>query len=185
MSAATVFLSRWIQSGLRQKPSITLVTCQPPDQNLPPGRWTTGIVNYSVGINGTVTRNAAGEPKGLKFSSLYSVFSDRITNPGATPPAYQRFNANSSDKMEVHLELDGDAVRADVHIITWGARWSVRTIMTDSAGQSTHLPGCASRRTCAAPGDHGGVAAGNWGVRVSLRKSERVVLGARNTGRSK
>lgn len=120
MSAATVFLSRWIQSGLRQKPSITLVTCQPPDQNLPPGRWTTGIVNYSVGINGTVTRNAAGEPKGLKFSSLYSVFSDRITNPGATPPAYQRFNANSSDKMEVHLELDGDAVRADVHIITWG-----------------------------------------------------------------
>lgn len=133
VSDATEFLNRWIKSSVRQKPSITLTTCQPPDLNLPPGRWTSGIVNYSVGVNGTLTRDSAGNPSGLRFAFLTSVFSDRLVSPGPNPAAYQRFSANSRDTMEISLALDGDAVRADVHNITWGARWSALTTMTDPA----------------------------------------------------
>lgn len=134
MSAATDFLIRWTQRSLRVQPSVTFATCQPADQNLPPGRWTSGIASYGVGITGKVHRNAVGEPDGLQFPHVNVTFSDRISNPGASPQDFQRFAATSAEYYELVFLVDGNAVRLEVFLKNWNARWSALTTTMDGGG---------------------------------------------------
>lgn len=109
MSAATDFLRQWVQRGVQDALSVTISSCQPPG-NLAPGarNWSPGIAAYGFGINGVVLRDGSGSPNGVRFTDVLVAFSDRVSNPGASPPDYQRFNTGNKDRMALDFVIDGD-----------------------------------------------------------------------------
>lgn len=99
MSAASDYLRQQITLAASKKPTVTFVSCQrslaPSAAKSKPSSVASfnGVASYGWGINGTVQKNAAGDPDGLYFPEVIHWFSDRITNPGASPPDYQQFAA--------------------------------------------------------------------------------------------
>lgn len=134
MSAATEFLNQWIQLGLQHAPSVTVATCQPSGDMTPGAQhWSPGIASYSFGINGVVLRNGNGAPNGLRFTNVLMAFSDRLSNPSASPPDYQRFDTQKKDQMALDLVIEGDVVRLTANFLNWGT-WSRTTTQTVGGG---------------------------------------------------
>jgi hypothetical protein len=73
-------------------PSITLASLQPSVKPQGGGGkdWAPGLCTYSWGIDGQVVNDTAGHPFGIQIT-IRTWFSDRIANPGASPPDYQQF----------------------------------------------------------------------------------------------
>ena len=62
----------------------------------------------------------------MAFGELYSFFSDRIVSgtQSVWPWEAQRFDARARDKMALEFVLDGNDVRVDATLLTWGnAKW--------------------------------------------------------------
>lgn len=135
MSAATDFLTRWIKLGLEHAPSVTVVSCQPAG-DMRPGRdhWSPGIACYGFGINGKVIKDGTGAPIGLRFTNVLQAFSDRVANPGASPPDYQRFDTENKDEMALDLTVEGDVVQLTANLVTWGTTVTATTTQTDAGG---------------------------------------------------
>ncbi len=136
MSAATDFLNYWIQVGADHAPSITVASCQPSGDMTPgPRHWSPGIVGYGFGIDGRIKRDSNGIANGLHFGEVLVAYSDRVSNPAASPPDYQRFNTKNKDRMQLDLVIEGDMVRLTVILTTWGnATWTAKTSQTDGGG---------------------------------------------------
>jgi hypothetical protein len=119
MTTASDYLASFVAKAHQYAPSITLVTIQRNEGPAGTRNWKPGIGSYGWGINGRVVNDAAGAPTGLAFS-VTVWFSDRRTNPSASPPQWQQFAARPRDTQRVTLTPAGLDVLATIVLLSWG-----------------------------------------------------------------
>ena len=119
MTTASDYLGEFVAQARDHAPSITMSTIQ--RNELPPGtrNWKPGIGSYGWGINGRVVNDQAGAPTALRFG-VRSWFSDRRTNPAASPPGWQQFSAADSDEQRLTLAPAGTNVSVEIVLLRWG-----------------------------------------------------------------
>jgi hypothetical protein len=118
MPTASEYLASFVAQP--HAPSITVTTMQ---RHVAPAgatnRWAPGIASYGWGINGAVVNDSSGAPTALRFG-VEVWFSDRRTNPSASPPSWQQFSAQAKDRLQITLEPEGTQVKATVVLLSWG-----------------------------------------------------------------
>jgi len=135
VTTASEFLASIVNRDPFKSPSITLATLQRHDGPSDGGsHWAPGIGSYGWGINGTVVTDNTNTKIGLLIG-LQVWFSDRRTNPAATPPAWQQFKAADSDSVRVTLTPSGDAVHAHVELLRWKSDFTAHSFMFEPASQ--------------------------------------------------
>jgi len=135
MTTASEYLASIVQQARQYSPSITVAHLQ--RNELPPGyrNWKPGIGGYGWGINGRVVNDGNGAPTGLRFG-VEMWFSDRRTNPSATPPDWQQFSAKAKDDQRITLTPSGNNVDAEIVLLTWGsARISTTSFAFEEASK--------------------------------------------------
>jgi hypothetical protein len=119
MTTASEYLASFVSQAQQHAPSITVATMQ--RNRAPAGtrNWKPGIGSYGWGINGKVVNDSGGAPKALQFG-VTVWFSDRRTNPSASPPEWQQFSAAANDRQRITLAPVGTNVNATIVLLTWG-----------------------------------------------------------------
>jgi hypothetical protein len=136
VSAATDYLTNWINKAEQRAPSITRVTVQSWPGVGPPPNFKPGIASYGWGINGTIIRDGNGNPIGLRFGTINVWFSDRgldLFNP--PPNSGQQFISNQSDVERMSFTVEGDEVQLEVVLATWNSQYVVTTSTCDQPSQ--------------------------------------------------
>lgn len=134
--AATVTMAHTV--GL---PSVTLASLQPSVQPQGEGtRWSPALCTYSWGIDGQVVNDTAGRPFGIRIY-VRTWFSDRIANPGDSPPDYQQFAG-----AHVDASLTFTPAGSNVHLKNGSAlntAWESDSFLFDAPTQQLlfHVPG--------------------------------------------
>jgi hypothetical protein len=122
-------------------PSVTLASLQPSVRPQGEGRnWAPGLCTYSWGIDGRVVNDTAGHPFGIRIF-VRTWFSDRIANPGASPPDYQQFAG-----AHVDATLTFTPAGSNVHLINASGpniAWESDSFLFDVPTQQLlfHVPG--------------------------------------------
>jgi hypothetical protein len=124
-------------------PSVTLASLQPSAKPAGGGgaSWAPGLSSYAWGINGQVVNDTAGHPFGIRIV-VTSWFSDRIANPGASPPDWEQFA-----KPHVHALLtftpSGNAVHLRAGRTVTETAWESDSFLFDVPTQQLlfHVPG--------------------------------------------
>jgi hypothetical protein len=119
MTTGSEYLATFVRQASQYAPSITVSHLQRNER--PPGsrNWKPGIGGYGWGINGRVVNDANGSPAGLQFGvSMW--FSDRRTNPSASPPEWQQFSARAKDDQRITVMPSGTDVNSTIVLLRWG-----------------------------------------------------------------
>jgi hypothetical protein len=119
MTTAREHLAAFVAAAAQHAPSITLAQVQRNESPSGTGNWKPGIAGYGWGINGRVLADSSGARTALQFTAQMW-FSDRRTNPSASPPAWQQFAASAHDSQRITLSPAGDNVTATIVLLSWG-----------------------------------------------------------------
>jgi len=132
MSAETDYLSSFFTNPYEL--SMTATSAQRPRTrpgNLRP--WDPGLASFGWSNLGS-RKMTGGTVSGLVFSSVVW-FSDRRTNPGASPRDWQQFAANQSDPVVFTFTLNGAHVRLEADLRRWGAQWTADSFAYDAQSE--------------------------------------------------
>jgi hypothetical protein len=135
VSAATDFLTSWINKAAQRAPSITRVTAQRWPGVGPPPNFKPGIASYGWGINGTIIKSVNGNPNGLAFGNINVWFSDRGQDISTPPTFGDQFSNNKSDVEEMRFTIAGDQVQLEVVLKSWNIQYAVTTSACDQQSQ--------------------------------------------------
>ena len=120
-------------------PSVTLASLQP--SVAPIGQHVPGLCSYSWGINGQVVNDTAGHPFGIRIQVI-TWFSDRIANPGASPPDWQQFDGQHVQAI-LTCTPSGSAVNLRAGRTVTDTVWASDSFLFDVPTQQLlfHVPG--------------------------------------------
>jgi hypothetical protein len=145
MTTASGYLAGIVGRAATLAPSITTASLQRSSQPAGNHRWSPGLSGFFWGINGRIVTNAAGQASGIRISVI-QWFSDRIANPGASPPDYQQFKAAAKDSAVLTFTPAGDDVHLHCHLVTWNSDWDADSFMFDDITQQMlfRVPGAGA-----------------------------------------
>jgi hypothetical protein len=134
MTTASAYLAGIVGGAATLAPSITIASLQRSSQPAGNQRWSPGLSGFGWGINGIVVTNAGGQPSGIRIS-VSQWFSDRVANPGVSPPDYQQFNASAKDTAVLTFTPAGNNVHLHTDLVTWNSDWDADSFMFDDISQ--------------------------------------------------
>jgi hypothetical protein len=133
MSAETDYLARWFAITYQQGMTFT-TTQRSSGLPGPQARWGPGITGFGWSNLGGRRRGPDGTVTALIFQA-HVWFSDRVVNRGVPPPQWQQFNAAARDEQRMTFSINGDHVRLQVVLLTWGATWERDSFAFDGPSQ--------------------------------------------------
>lgn len=133
MSAETSYLQSFFTNAGQL--GLTVTSQQRPRSRPGAGRgWDVGLASFGWCNLGSRRKDANGTVVGLRFGS-HVWFSDRRTNPGASPLEWQQFAANDPDPVVFDLSIAGDHVRMRADLTRWGASWTADSFGFESSSE--------------------------------------------------
>lgn len=143
MTSETDYLNSFLTSPFEL--SLTIASAQRPRRRPGPLQsWEPGLASFgwcSIGHR----QHTGNVVTGLTFSSLVW-FSDRHTNPGASPIDWQQFAAQEADPTVFTFTIDGEHVRLQAELTRWGSRWESNSFAFDPQSEqlSFRIPGAGA-----------------------------------------
>ena len=145
MSAESDYLNKWLTDA--HAFGMTFTSSQRPRQRAGPHvPWAPGLAGFGWSNFGSRKRGPDGKAIALVFSAI-AWFSDRVVNPGVTPPAWQQFSAAASDGQLMTFSPNGEHVHLHAVLLRWGnATWESDSFAFDSPSEQLlfRVPGAGA-----------------------------------------
>lgn len=143
MTTETDYLTSFFKNPFQL--SMTATTAQRPRSRPATGaRWEPGLASFAWSNLGS-RRKTDGQVTGLAFAA-HVWFSDRRTNPGASPVEWQQFAAGKSDLVVFTFTVNGAHVHLHADLKTWGSQWDADSFAFDATSEQLlfRVPGAGA-----------------------------------------